>query len=360
MTKRARPAAIPAPLHDRADEDDYFRILQSRMPEESERVIETLRRVRSVYVTSDRNTALKAGFKAFMQRYHSGRGEVREEADIYFLVGKSGAGKSAAMRHLLSEDPSLQPVDTPHGRYTPYVSIKLKGYGLPRLVAARIVRAAGYGQINGDGQAEMWDGLNDALRTQRVFVVHIDEAQHLLKDKATSQQRQDLANAIKGASVDIDWPIAFVFSGLPDVMNLPRDDGQVSRRGDYTVFNDVQMPDEADLVKDIVEKMAKAAKLDVEQLVKGDFLGRLAHAADYRYGRICQLTLSAIQEALNRGKTVLHVRHYARAYERRTLAMGRPDMNPFVTDAWESLLAGSFLQLPEDRGEGPEADDGQG
>lgn len=327
------------------------------MSEKSQRVIAALRRVREVYVACGRDTALATGFKRFMEHYHSGRGEVREEADIYFLVGNSGAGKSAAIGRILREDPALKPVDTPYGRYTPYVSIKLKGYGLPRLVAGRIIREAGYGQVNGDGQGEMWEGLNDALRSQRVFVVHIDEAQHLLKDKATSQQREELANAIKGASIDKHWPIAFVFSGLPKVMELSQTDEQVERRGGFTVFNDIDIANESDLVKDIVDQMAKAVELDVEQLVKGDFLERLAHAADYRYARICQLTLSAIQEALHKDRGTLDIKNYVRAYERRTLAMGRPDMNPFVTDAWESLNPGSFLQLPED-GQGD--DDGQG
>ncbi|MGU3465561.1 ATP-binding protein [Methylobacterium sp. C33D] len=348
MTRGERRPVVLAPRFDREDEEAYFRTLQSRMPERSQRVIETLRRVRAVYVECGRDAALRANFDRFLERFYAGRNEVREEADIYILVGQSGAGKTKAVGRLLREHPGLQPVDTPYGTVTPYVSIKLKGYGLPRLVAARIIREAGYGQVNGSLQGEMFDGLNDALRAQRVFVVHVDEAQHLLRKNAGVKEQQELANAIKGASVDPNWPIVFVFSGLPEIINLARKDEQVDKRGDYTVFTDVAMPDESDLVEKIVCEMAGAAGLDVSGLVEGDFLERLAHAAHFRYGRICQLVLSAIHEALHRKTASLAIGHFAKAYERRTLAFGRPDKNPFITDAWRSLDHGSFLELPED------------
>lgn len=348
MTRPKRQSGIAAPSFDRNDEDSYFRTIQSRMPEKSQRVIEALRRVQAVYVDCGRDAALRVNFDRFLERYFAGRNEVREEADIYFLVGKSGAGKTRAIGRLLREHPALQTVETPYGQISPYVSIKLKGYGLPRLVAARIVRDAGYGQVNGEAQGEMFEGLNNALRAQRVFLVHIDEAQHLLRQKAGSKERQELANAIKGASVDPHWPIVFVFSGLPEIMDLARKDEQVERRGEFTAFTDVAMPDESDLVDKIVSEMAKAAELDASELVKGDFLGRLAHAANNRYGRICQLVLSAVHDALHKHTATLTSRHFARAYERRTLAFGQPEANPFTSDAWASLVPGSFLELPED------------
>lgn len=357
MTRGRRPPVISAPRFDRDDEDAYFRTIQSRMSQKSQRVIEALRRVRAVYVECGRDAALRVNFDRFLERFQAGRNEVREEADIYFLIGKSGAGKTKAIGRLLREHPALQIVDTPYGPVSPYVSIKLKGYGLPRLVAERIVREAGYGQVRGTGQGEMFEGLNDALRAQRVFVVHIDEAQHLLRKNASEKERQELANAIKGASVDPHWPIVFVFSGLPEIMELARKDKQVDKRGDYTAFTDVAMPDESDFVLKIVTEMAQAAELDTAELVKGDFLARLAHAADLAYGRICQLVLTAVQEALHKNTGTLDIGHFARAYERRTLAFGQPDKNPFVTDAWASLLAGSFLGFDEtEQGEVDEQD----
>lgn len=353
MTKRTPTLVSPHRQSDRlAAENEFFRNIQSKLSEKSQRVIEGLKKVRAVYVPCGRDKVLAVGFERFFELYLAGRSEVREEADIYFLTGKSGAGKTAAIGRLLREHPSLQTQETAYGQIKPYVSIKLKGYGIPRLVAAQIVAKAGYGQLSHGKQGELWDGLNESLRNQFVFLVHIDEAQHLLKAKATDQDRKDLAEAIKGASIDPDWPIAFVFSGLPAVMKLPGFDTQVARRGDYTHFTDVRS-DEEDLVEDIVRKMAEAVALDTTDLLKGDFAQRLVRAADSAYGRICQLTLSAIHEALHKDVVALEIAHFIKAYERRTMAYGRLDKNPFHAVNFTDLAPGTFLDLPED-GEEPD------
>lgn len=349
MKHPATPALIPGTrTGNREEEDAFFRDIEARMPEDSRRVIESLRRVREVYVPCGRDDALLAGFQRFMERFIAGRNAVREEADVYFLVGESGAGKTAAMGRLLRGHPALQTRQTPYGPITPYVSIKLKGYTLPRLVAGQIIRKAGYGRVNGNHRGEIWDGLGEALRSQWVFLVHVDEAQHLMKEDATPRERRELANAIKGASIDTDWPVAFVFSGLPEVMKVPGDDEQVERRGDFTYFTDVSIDDERDLVENIMDMMAKPVGIDVADLIRSDLPERLAHAARYRYARICQLVLSAIHEALHQRRVTLTHAHFARAYERRTLAFGRPDKNPFLAADWKNLDPGSFLSLPED------------
>jgi hypothetical protein len=351
MTKRNPTLVKPHRLNDRLEaEKEFFRNIQAKLSEKSQRVIENLKKVRAVYVESTRDKVLDVGFGRFFERYMAGRGEVQEEADIYFLIGKPGAGKTKAIGRLLREHPALQTYETPYGPITPYVSIKLKGYGIPRLVAAQIVAKAGYGQLSEGKQGELWAGLNEALRNQFVFLVHIDEAQHLLKAKPSVQDRKDLAEAIKGASVDPDWPIAFVFSGLPTAMMLPGFDTQVARRGDFTNFTDV-MSYEENLVEDIVKQMAEAVDMDTTDLLKGDFAQRLAHAADSAYGRICQLTLSAIHEALHKDVAALEIAHFVKAYERRTMAYGRLDKNPFHAVNFTDLDPGTFLDLPEDEEE---------
>lgn len=354
MTRRARATpAIETPVLDREEEEAFFRTLQERMPEKSRNAIEALRRVKSVYVPCGRDKALRVGFDRFLERFMAGRNTVRDEADIYFLVGESGAGKSAAIGRLLREHPSLQTQETSYGPVTPYVSIKLKGYTLPRLVAGQIVRAAGYGRVDAGKQGELWDGLGEALRGQFVFLVHIDEAQHLMKKTATKRERQELANALKGASIDMNWPVAFILSGLPEVMKVAGEDEQVERRGDFTVFTDVSMPDERDLVVDVIKQMAEPVGVDVADVIQGDLPERLAHAARYRYGRICQLVLSALHEAIHKGRNELTVANFARAYERRSTTLGRDDRNPFLALDWSNLDSGSFLDLAgDDEGEG--------
>ncbi|MCJ2109814.1 ATP-binding protein [Methylobacterium sp. E-025] len=329
------------------DEDDYFKGVSAGMPEGSRRVIDGLEKVKSVYVACDRDDALLTGFNRYLERYVATRRLPRQEADCFFLVGASGAGKTAAIGRLLRDHEALRPVRTPYGLAPRYVSIKLKGYAPPRLVGLQIIREAGYGLAMKTGRGEVWDGMAGHLQSQGVFLVHIDEAQHLLKRNASQSDREELSNAIKGVAIDTKWPIAFVFSGLPEVLGLPIGDDQVERRGNFIRFADVAMPEERDLVIDILSQMGDPVGIASDHLAATDLPERLAFAARHRYARICQLVEGALQEALHWKKARLTTGHFAVAFERRSLAYGQDDMNPFLAEHWRGLRQGSFLTIDD-------------
>ncbi len=334
---------------DGLDDEAYFRDFRAEMPGDSPRVIGGLDRIKSVYVDCPRDAALFEGFNRFLEHFLATRSGQRDEADIFFLPGESGAGKSRAMDRLLGEHPALQPKRTSYGLERRYVSIKLRGYTHPRLVGLQIIREAGYGMDARQERGEVWDVMAARLRAQRVSLVHVDEAQHLLKANASLQAREELAEAIKGVSIDRRWPVAFVFSGLPRITHLAGGDEQVERRGNFVRFDDVHMPDERDLVVKIIERLAEPVGLDVGHLVEkeSDLPGRLAHAANFRYARICQGVVAALQEALHWKNARLTVGHFADAFERRSLAYGRDDKNPFVEKDWRNLRQGAFLEFDD-------------
>ncbi len=339
-----RPETVIAPA---MDDDDYFRGVSAGMPEGSRRVIDGLAKVKSVYVRCDRDDALLTGFNRFLERYVATRQLPRQEAECFFLVGSSGAGKTFAIDRMLGEHDALRPVQGPYGLAPRYVSIKLKGYSHPRLVGTHIIREAGYGLVADMGRGEVWDRMAGILRSQGVFLVHVDEAQHLLKGNASKEERDELANAIKGVAIDTKWPVAFVFSGLPDVLKLPVGDQQVERRGHFVGFADVEMPGERDLVLKILSEMGEPVGIGSDHLKETDLPERLAFAARYRYARICQLVEGALQEALHWQRTKLTPGHFAVAFERRSLAYGKDDKNPFLAEHWRDLRQGSFLTVDD-------------
>ena len=108
-------------------------------------MISGLERVGSVYVESERDDALLVGFNRYMERCLATRMLKRDDADIFFLVGESGAGKSVAIKRVLSGHKSPQLRQMSYGVAQPSVSIKLMGYTHPRLVGRQIVQEAGYG-----------------------------------------------------------------------------------------------------------------------------------------------------------------------------------------------------------------------
>lgn len=332
-----------ASLDKAANDAAYFLGMETGMSEADRRVVEGLRLISDVYVECGRDEALLTGFNRVLQRFVATRHLPRREADCFFLVGESGAGKSRAIERMLRDHPSLQPVMTSSGPAPRYVSIKLRGYTHPRLVGRQIIRAAGYGMDAKKGRGEVWDEMSGHLNAQGVCLVHIDEAQHLLTKNASQKERDDLGNAIKGVSIDTEWPVIFVFSGLPEVLELPVGDNQVERRGNFVRFPHLMMDDERDLVLEIINKMSRAVKIEADYLKDTDIPDRLARAASYQYARVCQLVEGALQEALEWKAERLTGGHFSTAYERRSLTDGLDERNMFLDEFWETLPPGSFL-----------------
>jgi hypothetical protein len=335
---------------DWADDDEaFFSVIRGRLSPESQQTVATLERVKAVYVECGRDKALRKSFDYFLENYLANRDGRRDEADVFFVTGESGAGKSAAIARLLRETPALEPMSASFGKVSPYVSVKLKGFTLPRIAARNIISAAGYPIRKETGRGDIWDIMAPRLKTRRTFLVHIDETQHLIKESASETEKKNLADAIKGVSIDKEWPVAFILSGLPSVIHLPIDDEQFERRGNYVHFTDVSMPDERGLVTRILSRMSEAGNLSAGALLDTDLPDRIAHAARYRYARICQVVLAAIHMALNDPKAAgrLSLTHFAKAFVQHSHAQGRSEMNPFIVENWAALPRGSFLIDPD-------------
>lgn len=334
------------------DDEAYLQALRGRLSLKSQETLARLNRVNEVYVTSRRDRILSETFETFMEDFLSTRGGRRKEADIFFLTGESGAGKTEAVGRLLRDNPIIQPYQASFGTIQPYISVKLSGYVLPRIVATQIIAASGHRIKASTRQGDAWAEISPALKRRRVILVHIDEVQHLIRDDGTDLTR--FADAIKGVSIASDWPVAFLLSGLPGIKALAMKDEQFERRGRWVHFPDLKMPDQKGLVIRILEQLSRAAGLGLGALSEGDMPARIAHASRYRYARVCQLVVAAIHPALRAGDnpTDLLRGHFALAYAGRSRSRDHNLMNPFLVDDWEQLDPGSFLDI-----EGPEEDE---
>ena len=351
-TRRAQPLRSvetetqPVDLFD--NDEAFFAAVTARMDADDRSVVAKLSALAKVYVECGRDKVLARQFKFFHRHFIATRDTPRDEAEIFFLTGESGAGKTGAVQHLFRTMPEMQPIPTRFGAIKPYVSIKLRGYVQPRHVAQRILRSAGYPIRADEQRGDLWDGMAGRLRTRRTYLVHIDETQHLIANKDNEAERTALVNAIKGVSIASEFPVAFLLSGLPEIIKLPFGDEQMQRRANFVHFEDVNMDTEGKLVERILKRMGKAVDIDVSALPKTDILDRLAHAANYRYARITQVVFEALHEALHEGARALNGDHFAQAYVRHSMAQGRVGVNPFLEANWKTLDRGSFMIVPPD------------
>lgn len=329
----------------------FFAAQTARMDANDRGVVAKLAALAEVYVECGRDQVFAQQFKFSHRKFIATRDTPRDEAEVFFLTGESGAGKTGAVRHLFRTMPEMQPIPTRFGAIKPYVSIKLRGYVQPRLVAQRILRSAGYPIRADEQRGDLWDGMAARLRTRRTYLVHIDETQHLIANKDNAKERTALVNAIKGVSIASEFPVAFLLSGLPEIIKLPFGDEQMQRRANFIHFEDVDVGTERKLIVRILNRMAKAVDVDASALPMTDIPDRLARAANFRYGRITQVVFEALHEALHEGARTLNGDHFAQAYVRHSMAQGRVEANPFLAENWRILPPGSFMIEPRDDSE---------
>ncbi len=338
------PRHLPATNLDNFSDDEFFDSIVAKLPEKSRETIEIISKVKSLYITSGRDSVLKESFDDFLKKMLARRNGLRDDGRVFFITGPSGAGKSRAVEHMLAENETLQPQVRSFGTINPVISVGLQGPSTLKILGRAILREAGYHMVQNMEQGEIWDMLPAQLHHRKKLIIHLDETQHMLKQTKTDKERENLAKAFKGVMNYKPWPVSFIMSGMPETTELARLDEQIERRGYYLELPDIELPESRALVLKIIRKLADTAGLHSDSVVNSDLPERIVHAARYRFGRITQVMLEAIQVALNQEDTNLNREHFAYAYLGMSHARGHDEMNPFLVDDWERLPPGSFLK----------------
>lgn len=324
-------------------DDDFLSIVGDRLSPEEQRVKDVLERVKDVYVPCGRDRLAADIFSRFMTSILAKRNGRRDDGRALFVTGESGAGKTSVVRHMIEGNATLAPIPMSYGLVTPVISVTLMGPSTLKYLGLNILRKAGYEIKRKYEQGEVWDLLPEQLHLRKVLIIHIDETQHMLKLAQSDRERENLAKAFKGVMNYDAWPVSFIMSGMPETVNLSRLDEQIERRSRFLALPDVSLPGERVLIEKIVTRMCEAAHLELGGALQSDLPERIAHAARYRYGRIAQVVLAAIEQAILKDDGHLSRDHFALAYLDHSQARGHDEMNPFLVDDWERLEPGSFL-----------------
>lgn len=325
-------------------QQEYYARLRERLPEKHRKAAEVIDRVNRVYIETKRDTVLAESFSKFVTWVTSPqRHEYTGKGDAFYITGESGAGKTDIVQHLIHTHPVLQPMETPVGMIEPCISISLPGPATLKVLALRMLREASYEMDARKQEALLWDELPRALQQAGVMFVHIDEFQHLFHPGCDFE---GLVKYIKGLMNNEAWPVSFIISGMPNVRNIIINDAQAERRNNSYGLPSIELSKQSKLVDHIITKLAGAAPMDVTAMLNSDMPARIAHAANYQFGRICEVTVTAIQEAALAGDAVLSRKHFAQAYVEHSDARGRNEMNPFLSDQWQRLKPGYFILKP--------------
>ncbi|MGV8855630.1 MAG: TniB family NTP-binding protein [Devosia sp.] len=334
---------------------DYYAMMRARLPANHHRASDVISKVNAHYVETGRDAALSDSFSKFVawvtaDQNHDQAGK----GDAFYITGESGAGKTDIVEHLIATHPALKVLETPIGPVAPCVSISLPGPATPKVLALRILEEAGY-EIEGSKQESLlWKELPQVLQDYGVLFVHIDEFQHMF---FAGVDHEAIVEYLKGLMNNTAWPISFIISGMPSVRDIIIHDEQAERRNNSFTLSPIVLPKQRAHVVQIIKEFCVEAGLECKDLVGSDTVQRIAHAANYQFGRICEVVITAIHEAVLAKDSVLTRKHFAQAYAEHSDARGRNNVNPFISKDWARLKAGYYILKPGKKKKDEDDDD---
>jgi hypothetical protein len=237
------------------------------------------------------------------------------------LTGGTRSGKTHDLKQLLrafSDNPSK----LDGGIERKCLRISLRATTSWKHLGSAILKGAGYFSDLDHRSADLiWRRAETQLQREGIFVIHLDEAQHLFNEKKRDQIETILIG-LKDLMKRIDWPILLVLSGVPSLLDyLNRLDELVALMEPVSyvdVSYDEDSLNEADAV---VCAFAEVAELDVSSLRNEDVFNRMIHASARRWGRFIELVIQSMAQAKASGKSELSIRDLANTFQRWTGAV---------------------------------------
>ena len=290
------------------------------------------------------------------------------DGGVVVVSGRSGAGKTHAVRRLLQGTARLAPSEC--GKSRPCIRLSVKAPATLRSVGLDLLDLLGYPLSAEAKEAVVWNKVRKHLKNATTQVVVLDEFQNC-SSRANVEEATRIRDTVRSLLVS-DHPIVLILAGLPEIVEFLRVDEQVRRRGRFTALETLDV-DDADLLTTNVAKLA--AKVGV--LLGKDFgfevAPRLLHAAGGQLGLAIEMSIEAVLHATrplglvvgDDGKErmgwlpprgMLLLEDYARMYEDRTDNMWFANVfHPDVED-WTKVdptLVGIHLPSQMERGEDP-------
>lgn len=293
------------------------------IPQAAQRIAE----LKGYFVDHERFVPLAEGFSLLAEKrlvdMQTGR---TSEAQGLALSGQAGAGKSAAISHLLTQE-SKRLADLGYGDST-IVSLRVPSPATLKFVGQMLLRALGY-PIGAERQAwYIWGLVQHHLKERRVLFVHLDEAQDLAS-RGTKHELDSVASMLKTLMTDPEWPVGIILSGTNGLEDILNHDPQLARRMKTIRFESMSPAAHGEDILDLLDSYCERASLepedDVLELSHGE---RIVHAAANQFGIAIIVILDAIEDAFLHGQDTLNRHNFIRAYHRRTACDA--EFNPFI------------------------------
>lgn len=314
--------------------------------------VDAMERIAARFLTTqwhqDLDKALDNALKVLLQRTDLtkplGPGNRREGA-IILVLGETGAGKTHAVRRLLSKHPVYTGFDNPEDdeKNSSAIHVELTAPGNFLSIGMQILEATGYPAVRHLKGREIGSLMTDRFKMRGTTILYLDEM-HSVTDTAKSNEIKDLLAALKGLVASPIWPIIVIISGLPHLKTIIEQSREVARRTRPVAFESLSThdPDDGAMLEALISELAGMALLTISPTLFTKLIPRLIHAASNQLGYAITLIHIAIDAALDADAGGLSIQHFAERYAVRTKC--GPGANPFLVPDWLAVTPLKLLR----------------
>ncbi|WP_419951734.1 TniB family NTP-binding protein [Methylobacterium sp.] len=273
----------------------------------------------------------------------SSHAAMAHELQGFAIIGEPRAGKSTLLRKIFQKHPAF-PGYGVIGSHCPLITIVPEGAcTLPRFAIDALRKLGMPARSVPRDEKQLAHLVRDHMRLMGVKILHIDEAHHITQP-ANDIQMKKIINTFKCLMIDSEWPVALIFSGIPELNQALQLTDQLSGRFSFMRLPNLTIVGDSRKIQGIIRNLSSVAGLEMTEAHQAAIAARLIHASKYQLGRSIVYVQDAIENALKRRErrdegdaepVRLTPEDFARAYARKTGAEAGD--NPFIVDDWESI-----------------------
>ncbi|MCB4803708.1 hypothetical protein QO001_003901 [Methylobacterium brachiatum] len=304
-------------------------------------VVATMERVKATYFATPTHGAVEKQLNVVLQQLLERRDPALPvgpdnvvEARGFVLSGQARAGKSRALSEVFRGHPSLPGYGDARAD-CPLVTVVPQGACTLGRFGQDVFEQLGLPIVNvptgKNYELKLAHMIRNRLKIRGIKILHVDEAHHVT-EPANKTEIKKIINMFKYLMIYLDWPVAVILSGIPELVSAIRNDPQLSGRMAFTAATGLVPKTDYRRIEHVVGELASVAELSIASGELAAVVPRLIHAGNRQLGRSIEITYDAIRSALTERQTALSLHTFARAYvQSRGVA---PEHNPFVARDW--------------------------
>ena len=308
------------------------------MTDTKQNLYQTVADLRSLYVKTPRDSALRARLDRLLQCDADGQPIPKpviftktgaDEGDTrgIMLVEGAGGGKTSLIHNTLSNHPALQS-DDPERPF--WLGVRVPSPATMKSLGLEILRATGYEEVSASRKEwDIWKLVRHRLVALGIAVLWIDEAHDLFR---AGKQVDDVLRLLKSV-MQGPGAVVMILSGVESLWNIASHEEQVKRRYSKMTMPAVSAATHGDMYKRLLGSYCEKAGLVPPP--PSDLLARLVFASRGRFGRCIENIVSAIEVALLRGDDQLTADHFAEVWAFQEGAA--PGKNVFLSPRWAEI-----------------------